>query len=367
MLMVVTGAKGMLALDSRLQGESVNLRPSMIKFEGSTSDDLEICDAAHRPLPLYLNRQLIKILEDMGVEDDFFLDLQAEEVRRLRMITENPYNASSFLKRQKIGEAILLPWLINELYYRDLDFQHDGFLRDVVEISILFELRQLKHKTRIPVEKGWHLHGIMDETNFLKEGEVFCSVIVDRKVQVVLGTDIIVSRSPALHPGDVQVANGVQPPPDSPLWKIYNCICFSQRGNRDLPSQLGGGDLDGDRFCIIFDERARVKRTFPPADYPRQMPMNIGRPVEKEDMVEFFVQFMEADQLGQIAVQHRVLADARDLGTNDPDCKILAEMHSTAVDFSKTGIPVSPHLISLKLAILRYFLHPLGDLNLLVP
>jgi hypothetical protein len=50
---------------------------------------------------------------------------------------------------------------------------------------------------------------------------------------------------------------------------------------------------------------------------------------------------MESDQLGQIAVAHRVLADAKDEGTLHPSCQLLAEMHSTAVDFSKTGIPVS--------------------------
>lgn len=57
-------------------------------------------------------------------------------------------------------------------------------------------------------------------------------------------------------------------------------------------------------------------------------------------MVEFFINFMKSDQLGQIAVQHRVLADIRPRGTHDPDCILLAELHSTAVDFSKTGIPV---------------------------
>jgi hypothetical protein len=57
-------------------------------------------------------------------------------------------------------------------------------------------------------------------------------------------------------------------------------------------------------------------------------------------MTDFFVKFMETDQLGRIATTHQVLADQKPLGTRDPDCKLLAEMHSTAVDFSKTGVPV---------------------------
>jgi hypothetical protein len=331
----------MISLDPQLKGDALVLRPSMIKFEGSTSTDIEICDASYRPLPMYLNRQFIKILEDMGVDDKFFLNLQAEEVQRLRMITESSMNASTFLKRQTIGTSIHLPWLINHLAILDLDFRNDGFLRDVLEMAILVELRLLKHKTRIPVKEGWHLHGLMDETGFLQEGQIYCSVTVDGIQNVIQGKNLIITRAPALHPGDVQLAEGVMPPPGSPLLRLSNCICFSQKGSRDLPSKLSGGDLDGDRYYVMWDENARPKRYFDPADYPRQKPDELDRPVERTDMTDFFLKFMETDQLGRIAVLHRVLADQEESGTLDPKCIILAEMHSTAVDFSKTGIPVS--------------------------
>jgi hypothetical protein len=85
-------------------------------------------------------------------------------------------------------------------------------------------------------------------------------------------------------------------------------------------------------------------RTFSPANYTRQPPIDIGRPVEKSHMINFFLEFMESDQLGRIAVQHRIKADQKDSGTLDAECITLAEMHSTAVDFSKTGIPVSRRL-----------------------
>jgi len=75
----------MISLDPTLKGNSLILRPSMIKFEGTNKTDIEICEAAWKPLPLYLNRQFIKILEDMKVPDTWFLDLQAKEVERLRM------------------------------------------------------------------------------------------------------------------------------------------------------------------------------------------------------------------------------------------------------------------------------------------
>jgi len=164
----------MLALDSRLKGKSVFLRPSMIKFRESNSTDLEICTAGYKPLPLYLNQQMIKILEDMGVKHDFFMDLQAKEVERLRMTTSSTENASKFLKTHSVGDKIDLPWFIDRLPRLLLSFQDDDFLTDVVEAAVLIELRALKYKARIPVKDGFTLLGIMDETGILEEGQIFC-------------------------------------------------------------------------------------------------------------------------------------------------------------------------------------------------
>lgn len=330
----------MIALDSRLQGHSLYLRKSMIKFPGSDSTDVEICGAAYKPLPLYLNQQSVKILEDMGVKDEFFLDLQAKEVERLRMVTTSSVNASIFLRTQSVGDLIQLPWFINKLDSLNLSFKADSFLRDILEITVLIELRALKHKARIPVPEGYTLHGIMDETGILEEGEIFCIVEVNGTLKVITGKELIITRSPALHKGDIQTVTGVTVPDNSPLMNLCNCICFSQKGKRDLPSKLSGGDLDGDLYQIIFDPNARPERVFPPADYHSPTPIELDRPVERKDMTDFFVQFMATDQLGRIAVLHKVLADQKEHGVLDPDCLLLAEMHSTAVDFSKSGIPV---------------------------
>ncbi len=331
----------MIALDSRLEDDSLFLRESMIKFPGSDSTDVELCGAAYKPLPLFLNLPSIKILEDMGVEDDFFLSLQAKQVERLRMTTSSSMNASRFLKTQAVGEPIHLPWFINKIGSLNLSFQADNFLRNVLEMTVLIELRALKYKARIPVEEGYTLHGIMDETGIIEEGQIFCIVETDGHRKVITGKDLIITRSPALHPGDIQVVTAVTVPNDSPMMQLRNCICFSQKGSRDLPSQLSGGDLDGDLYNIIFDPNARPKRVFSPADYRGQPPVDLRRPVVRQDMTDFFITFMATDQLGRIATLHKVLADQKKDGTSNPDCVMLAEMHSTAVDFSKSGIPVS--------------------------
>ena len=99
-----------------------------------------------------------------------------------------------------------------------------------------------------------------------------------------------------MHPGDIQIAHNVLPPPTHPLRRLRNSIVFSQKGERDLPSQLSGGDLDGDIFSVIWDQEAfpageEGKRGFRAADYPRVAPVDIGRRVVKQDMAEFFVCF----------------------------------------------------------------------------
>lgn len=294
----VLGAKGMISLDSRLVGDVLNLRPSMTKFPGSKSLDIELCNGAYRALPFYLNQQSIKILEDMGVEDEFFLHNQAKEVERLRLTTSNSHLASKFLKRHSIGDRIHFPWFIEKLAALKIPFTSDTFLRDVIEVAVLIELRALKYKARIPIEHGFTLQGIMDETGYLQEGEIFCIIEKEGKPAVLTGKDLIITRSPALHPGDIQVVTAVKVPPASPMMRLRNCICFSQKGARDLPSMLSGGDLDGDLYQILFDPRARAKKTFIPADYPRPRAVDLGRRVEREDMTDFFVTFVSVSLCG---------------------------------------------------------------------
>lgn len=338
------GAKGMLCYDPHLPGRQVCVRPSMIKFTGNDTSHLEICDMATKPIPLVLNRQLIKILEDMGAPADWFLRLQTKELNRLRGITTDAYNTANFLEMQSIGHGIRLPRFLRQVHAMDMDYRQDRFLRTVIEAVVLKELRLLKHKARIPVKEGITLFGVMDETGYLEEDEVYitCDALPMHRPVIPVNGHVLVTRSPALHPGDVQLAFSVALPPDSPLAELRNCIVFSQKGDRDLPSQLSGGDLDGDIYNVIWDATLDVNKltTFPPADYPRVEPLVLDRQVTKDDMANFFVDFMKTDHLGVIATRHMILADQMDDGTLDYRCTMLAQLHSTAVDFSKTGIPV---------------------------
>ncbi|KAH6608191.1 hypothetical protein Trco_004504 [Trichoderma cornu-damae] len=342
------GIKGMLSLDSRLEGKLICVRKeSMMKFPSNDQTTMGICDAASKPLRLVLNRQTIKILEDMGTEPQWFVDQQNKILDILRNVTATAANTSTFLKSQMVGTNVGLPRLIKYLNGIGIDYRREKFMKSVVDHTVLRELRLLKHKARIPVDQGVTLFGVMDETGFLRQGEIYVTFdesydkIQGRVKQSLRDGLVVVTRSPALHPGDIQVALMRTPPRGHPLHNLQNCVVFSQKGTRDLPSQLSGGDLDGDLYSVFWDPYVIPKRAFSPADYPRVTPPELDRVVTRDDIADFFINFMKADILGMIATRHQIVADIKKEGTVDEDCVKLAEMHSTAVDYSKTGIPVT--------------------------
>lgn len=249
------GAKGVVSLDTSLRGSKLCLRDSMIKFRGSTDRNIEICSTA-KWLPMVLNRPLIKVLEDLGVADETFISLQQDAVRILRESTQSPLFAASFLKRQRIASGPnRFPWMIEALYNLELNFRDDTFLERAFELALLTALRDLKHKARIPVPGGVTLIGIVDETGVLEEGEVYCPYKWDDGVEGLVTGHVLITRSPVHHPGDVQMAIAVTDlniPEDSPLKALKNCVVFSQKGTRDLPSKLAGGDLDGGKGSFTF-------------------------------------------------------------------------------------------------------------------
>ncbi len=145
----------MVSLDSRLAGEQLLLRSNMRKFEAPNAWNLEICGAAFKPLPLILNRQLIKILEDLGVPGSVLLGIQKQATDRLRYVTTTiPINAASFLDEMDSPKATRIPDLIRLLYLIGLDYRQDPFLYQIVEMAVVMKLRDIKYRGRIPVKDG---------------------------------------------------------------------------------------------------------------------------------------------------------------------------------------------------------------------
>jgi hypothetical protein len=184
----------MVSVDPSLHGDIICIRDSMWKFQAKNTDDLEICGFADKPRPLFLNRPLIKVLEDLGVPEDSFLDLAKDVIDELHHCVSSTINASIFLETEKVGDIAGFPGLIRRLHDIRIDILDDHFLRSIVEMGAMVRLRNMKYKGRIPVKKGVKLMGIMDETGTLKEGDIYCAWIdSDGRPQTISGTVVCIS------------------------------------------------------------------------------------------------------------------------------------------------------------------------------
>ncbi|PLW25163.1 hypothetical protein PCANC_25081 [Puccinia coronata f. sp. avenae] len=342
------GYKGMLSIDPTLPGEIVNLRPSMNKFDGD-SLTLDIASSFRRPLPAFLNRPLIKILEDLKIPSHIFLNAQQKTVQLIEHSRASFRQSAKLMEKAGLGFSCNFPKILkrfSSLMRTDkTDEASTTFIDDCLDLAIIECLRDLKYRARIPLEGSYTLVGVADEDRCLQPGQIYACVQEKGKPRKYLSGRIAISRSPSIHPGDVQVVQAIgRPPPGSErLNALVNCVVFSVLGNRSLPSCLGGGDLDGDLYSLITDSRMIPydKNLCNPGSYPPVDMKRLPEPCTILDGVDFFLDYISSDLVGIIATRHLQIADQEYLGTLHPDCLKLAQLHSKAVDYPKTGMPVT--------------------------
>jgi hypothetical protein len=102
-----------------------------------------------------------------------------------------------------------------------------------------------EQRCRILVPNSRLLFGVCDAWDVLKDGE--CAVMVtmdgDGQPRALTNMEILVTRNPCLHPGDLQKFRVVA---KEELAHLVDCIVFPTRGKRPSADLMSGGDLDGD-------------------------------------------------------------------------------------------------------------------------
>lgn len=117
---------------------------------------------------------------------------------------------------------------------------------------------------------------------------------------------------------------------DSPdLRHLCNVVVFSVKG-RPLPDQLSGGDLDGDDYTLIWDERLLPKKVANPANYTPPNPFLVKKQVQKRHVMQFFIDYIKNDILGQVSNAHLAHADSDPKGPGSVKCIELARQASLA-------------------------------------
>ena len=243
----------MLFVDPNLHGDAVYLRPSMTKFE-SPARDIEVCEAFAAPKPCFLNRNLVCVLETLGVGPSVFLKKQAAEIREIDYMLGHSYEtAAALLQQYGLGGTFAVPQALRSLWKlgkaaRYITGPLAAFLDGVLLTARLSSLREIKFRCRIQLSGCWSLVGGVDESNTLREGEVY--IAMDNADGCHQGA-VMVAHSPLLHPGDIRLCKAIKPDCLSPFLAAQRCcIIFSMQGARPECNKMAGGDLDGD-LCAL--------------------------------------------------------------------------------------------------------------------
>ncbi|CAG8473367.1 2338_t:CDS:2 [Acaulospora colombiana] len=239
----LAGYKGVLCQSRYLRGREIQVRPSQQKFN-STHNVLEIIRGSCM-ITAYLNRQAITILSALGVPDEVFIEMKDAQVLELDRMLKNENTAIRVLQ-QNIDEYGMTRTMA-ELVKAGFLYHKDPYLVNLISLFRITVLRDLKKKAKIRVSDGAFLLGVLDETETLEGDQIYCckSDPNNPNVRHVIEGPCVVFRNPCFHPGDVRVVTAVN---CKKLDHLVDVVVFPALGFRDLPSQLSGGDLDGDDF-----------------------------------------------------------------------------------------------------------------------
>ncbi|RPB04079.1 RdRP-domain-containing protein [Choiromyces venosus 120613-1] len=349
------GRKGVLAVSPDTKDREVYIRPSQLKFEAK-HNILEVIRWS-KFATAALNRQLIIVLTSLGAPDRYFEDKLQFMLKSYEKAMVDPGVAVGLLcKNVDPNESTLAIAAMIRAGFMD---RQEPFVMSMLKLWRAWTIKYLKEKAKIMIEEGAFVLGVVDETGILdgyyysqdekstEDTDNLESSLPQIFLQVtnpdlpgesrVIEGPCIIARNPSLHPGDVRKVMAVN---IKELHHLRNVVVFSQKGDRDLPNMLSGGDLDGDDYIVIWDEKltSRVSN-YEPMNYSAQPPRELARDVEIGDITKFFVNYMKNDKLGTIANAHLAWADKHDEGVKSDECFRLAILHSHAVDYVKSGEP----------------------------
>lgn len=346
------GSKGVVSLDPTIaRNVDLIIRKSMKKFD-STHDTFEVCKLS-APRPLYLNRQAILLLSYRKVPDTSFIILQQQN--HLQLIRALLRNIDA---EQLILQKVPSWFLPRNIHRTNIDYIHEPFFRQLLIAACVQSTRELLHRTRIrvPQNEGRNLMGVVDEYDVLKPDEVFIQYTVlteraaddgfsyeDERVNILNGCQVVITKNPCHHPGDIRTFTAVDKPE---LRHLKDVVVFSQRGDRPAPHDISGSDLDGDEYLVVWHKDLVPLRTknAEPYDYDSGVQLkDCDGPMEREIINDTVLDIAENNYLGQLSNLHLAFADKfgvddnKDRGEDVYSTVELAGAISLEVDSGKTG------------------------------
>ncbi|OCH91052.1 RdRP-domain-containing protein [Obba rivulosa] len=317
------GYKGVLMLYPELIEEHlVHFRASQKKFTATQDDTFSVVDHSAPYAFARLNNDVIVLLASLGISPDTFLTKQHayhEWIRAASDDWEVAFNFLCALGQFDHAERVLLDGLDSPRVQKVIQSCQDKELAS-------FKKNE-KFRARMVILKSRLLFGICDPYGVLNEGEVHVRVSVPRRgASALTNVDVLVVRNPCLHPGDCLKLRAVCHPR---LAHLVDCIVFATKGKRAAPSMSSGGDLDGDRFMVIWDSDLVPKKVA--EEYAATV-------ITRQDLAKHFASY-NSMSLAKIVSLHSKWLRYSPKGAMSNECQDLNALHSMVVDGGSVKIP----------------------------
>lgn len=108
----------------------------------------------------------------------------------------------------------------------------------------------------------------------------------------VITGDVMVTRNPCLHPGDIKIMKAVNPDTNK-FDTMVNVVVFPKKGKVPITHEIAGGDLDGDQYFVSWDPRLIPEKTFPSMEYDNvPKPKNQNKANDSNAIINFFMDYI---------------------------------------------------------------------------
>ncbi|KAI0393892.1 hypothetical protein F5Y17DRAFT_476279 [Xylariaceae sp. FL0594] len=389
-------AKGFWIRDTEDQSDDIWIEtfPSQRKWECDYEDEyhrtFEVLKEAKELRSATLNLQLLPILEDRAInkalmkkeigrfmQESLKAEMEAQkdamaDAAQFRLWVHE--NAAPQRRQERVRSGSnCVPWLgglpaskedrMELLLCQGFDPRKLEFLR-----AIAFDIRkakcdELQTKLNVKVGRSTYAYMTVDFLGVLEEDEVhlgFSSKFTDEtsgsgfSETFLHGMDVLVARTPAHYPSDIQRVKAVFKPE---LGSLKDVIVFPTKGNIPLAEKLSGGDYDGDMAWVCWEPS--IVQNFKNAELPQKPDLFAEKvlskrkemyksltsaPMSQDVTAEFMFQAfrfnMEQSLLGACTNYKEKLCYSRKCVSDEPAI-YLSTLISHLVDRAKQGIVFS--------------------------
>eukprot|EP00761_Pharyngomonas_kirbyi_P013611 gb/GECH01013640.1/.p1 GENE.gb/GECH01013640.1/~~gb/GECH01013640.1/.p1 ORF type:complete len:1108 (+),score=260.03 gb/GECH01013640.1/:1-3324(+) len=284
-----------------------------------------------------LNAQMMQILIDLHPNYKSQLDEIGDEIMQdYENILHDPQRLFQFFSHGLQEEPGTYAHTLALALFYGQDIHKNPWLWKQVTLSIKKSSESLK-KLKFPISQSVNQLGVFDPTGTLKEDEIFFNCPGEFLSD---GTEVLITRTPTVHPGDIQRVKFRRV---SSLNPLRNVVVFSTKGQRPLPDKLSGGDLDGDRFFVCWDPRlVELLDAQRPADFDMEKhETHAAFDSSSEESVnqvlfDVFEEYRQHCNVGELYNLHSIICNT--VGAKHHHAIKIAELASIWVDAAKNGV-----------------------------